>query len=446
MFARAAHCDVTPRDRPLRLAGYASRQRPVSAVLDTIEIAALLLEGGGRRCLMLAFDLMIVGAELADLIQSQLGQLGFRPDEVMMLASHTHCAPATDLACARLGTPDPQFIHDAAAAVETLVRRLLGEPPREIVLEVFRGALDHAVNRRRKWPFPTYDRTQGLQWASVTFSPYPAGPHDERATVILIRAADNRAALAAISHYACHPTSVVPNEVISADYPGGIRGLLRARFGDIPCLFAPGFCGDITPRLVPSEQRQTLGEHFARLRRMVISGYMVPTVTSADSVAWRESLVARLGAIIAGGSSQTLRPKHVRSGSSAVSLGAFFTGTAPDKKLTVQILRLGDELEVFALSAEPTVEWQAILDDAIPRAVQAMRLYTGYLGDVFGYLPTARQVTEGGYEVNGFQSLFGMSGRFDQNRILPAVTGCVKQAIDDLERAEDGAISCAGAG
>jgi len=68
MLARAAHCDVTPGDRPVRLAGYASRQTPVSTVLDRIEIAALLLEGGGRRCLVLGFDLMIVGAELVDLI------------------------------------------------------------------------------------------------------------------------------------------------------------------------------------------------------------------------------------------------------------------------------------------------------------------------------------------------------------------------------------------
>ena len=146
---------------------------------------------------------------------------------------------------------------------------------------------------------------------------------------------------------------------------------------------------------------------------MVIAGYMVPTVTSADSVAWRESLTARLGAIIAEGPAKTLRPQRLRSGSSAIPLSAFFTGIAPDKKLAVQILRLGDELEIFALSAEPTVEWQRILDDASPRAPQTIRLYTGYLGDVFGYLPTARQVTEGGYEVNGFQSLFGMSGRFE---------------------------------
>src|SRR6185437_8805659 len=132
MLARAAHCDVTPRDRPVRLAGLASRQTPVSTIQDPLEISALLLEAGGRRCLLLGFDLMIVGSELTDLIQSRLDQLGFRSDEVMMLASHTHCAPATDSACVRLGAPDAQFIDDAAEAVENLVRRILGEPPREI--------------------------------------------------------------------------------------------------------------------------------------------------------------------------------------------------------------------------------------------------------------------------------------------------------------------------
>src|SRR5262249_25341683 len=149
---------------------------------------------------------------------------------------------------------------------------------------------------------------------------------------------------------------------------------------DIACLFAPGFCGNVTPRLVAFEQRQTLGERFAKLRRMVIAGYMVPNITAADSVAWRESLVARLDAIIANGPVRTLRPQQLRAASSAIPLSAFFAGTAPDKKFTVQILRLDDALEMFALSAEPTMEWQRILDNASPRTSQTIRLYTGYLG------------------------------------------------------------------
>ncbi len=162
---------------------------------------------------------------------------------------------------------------------------------------------------------------------------------------------------------------------------------------------------------------------------------MVPSVTSSDSVAWRESLVARLGAIIAGGPARTLRPERLQSGSATTPLRAFFSGSIPDKELTAQILRLGDELEMIALLAEPTLGWKRILDEALPPASQNMRLYTGYLGAAFGYLPTAKQATEGGYEVNGFQSLFGMSGRFKPRDIEPAVCACLKSAFDDLERA-----------
>src|SRR6266581_1487510 len=72
LFARAATCDVTPRDRQTRLAGFASRTAPVSTILDPIEISALLLESAERRCLIFSFDLMIVGSELQDLILAKL--------------------------------------------------------------------------------------------------------------------------------------------------------------------------------------------------------------------------------------------------------------------------------------------------------------------------------------------------------------------------------------
>src|ERR1700687_6170844 len=39
LLARAASCDVTPRDRQIRLAGYALRKAPVFTILDPIEIS-----------------------------------------------------------------------------------------------------------------------------------------------------------------------------------------------------------------------------------------------------------------------------------------------------------------------------------------------------------------------------------------------------------------------
>jgi hypothetical protein len=131
----------------------------------------------------------------------------------------------------------------------------------------------------------------------------------------------------------------------------------------------------------------------------------------------------------------TFAPAHLRTGSASIPLGDFFHGSVPDKKLAAQVVCVGEQLEIVAVSAEPSVEWERILDQAVPLRAGRIRLYAGYLGALFGYLPTATQVPEGGYEVEGFQPFFGLSGRFDAGRISPAVEKCVRSAFADLEQA-----------
>lgn len=436
MLARAGFCDVTPKGRPVRLAGHAARHAPAATVLDGIEISAILMECGGRRLLIFSFDLMMVGSELEKLILSRLAALGFEPDDVVLLASHTHSAPATDQACARMGVPDEKFVDDAAHAAEDLVRRILRERPAKIRMDIFRGRLNHAINRRRYWPFPTYGRTYGFKWRSVVFSPNPSGPKDEDATVILLRRTDDGTPLAAFWHYACHPTAVVPADVISADYPGAVRARLRAQFGQIACVFAQGFCGDVRPNIEPSQQKLGHKARLARMVRVAASGNLFPNVTAADWARWSQSLAAAVGDIAKGSPVTTRLPESLACGSASIAIDRFFTGAIPDKALTVRVLQIGDVLELVVLSAEVTVDWQRILDSVIPPAPALLRLYTGYLGAVFGYLPIAAQVAEGGYEVEGFQPLFGLSGHFETGRIEPAVTACVRSAFDDLERAK----------
>ena len=118
-------------------------------------------------------------------------------------------------------------------------------------------------------------------------------------------------------------------------------------------------------------------------------------------------------------------PAHLATGSASIPLGTFFKGSAPDKPLTAQIIRLGDTIDLVALSAEVTVEWRDIIDQELPVENGRIRLHAGYLGALFGYLPTPVQIREGGYEVEGFQPLFGLSGHFDADAIIPAVMGCV---------------------
>jgi len=442
LLARAACCDVTPRARPVRLAGYALRDAPVSTVLDPIEISALLLECGAERCLIFSFDLMLVGTELQDMILSRLKPLGFGPDQVILLASHTHYAPATDQACHRLGLPDLKFVDDTALAAERLVRRILCEQPSEISADIFRGHLNHSINRRRYWPFPTIGRTHGLRLGSMIFSPNPSGPKDEETTVVLFRRSDDGQALGLIWHYTCHPTAVVPVDVISADYPGQVRRALRERFGQIPCVFAQGFCGDIRPNITAS-RKAGWRERLRRIIRTIASGPLFASPSAEDWTRWSQSLAAKVCDIAQGSPVKTLSATSLQTGSARIPLGDFFKGSTPDKQLAAQIVRIGKELEIVALSAEVSVAWQRVLDQAMPAPEGRLRLYAGYLGALYGYLPTAAQVLEGGYEVEGFQPLFGLSGRFEPALIGPAVVGCVKSAFENLERAKPDVIELA---
>ena len=432
MFARAASCDVTPRDRQVRLAGYPSRRAPATHILDPIEISALLLECGETRCLIFSFDLMIVGSELAGMIRSRLLPRGFEAANIVLLASHTHTAPATDRACVNLGVADPQVVEGLAEAADNLVRRMEGETPCEIDLSLFQGRLHHAVNRRRYWPFPTVGRTYGLRLSSFSMAPNPSGPVDERTTVALLRRTADNKAVAVLWHYTCHPTAVVPDDVISADYPGAVRRALREHFGDIPCIFVQGFCGDIRPNM-PSSLRPDWRERLRQLARRLVSGPRFAASTSADWSGWSRSMAARMRDILTAGPSATLPIHGLQCGSASLALDRFFSGSKPDKDLSVRIVRIGKQLEIIALSAEVTVPWQGILDSAVPTPDGCIRLHAGYEGALFGYLPTAAQVAEGGYEVEGFQPLFGLSGHFEADRIEAAVIGCVRSAFDDLD-------------
>jgi hypothetical protein len=408
------------------------RKAPVTTILDRLEISAVLLECAAQRCLIFSFDLMIVGSELQNAILSKLERLGFAPDEVMLLASHTHTAPATDQACEPLGIPDTAFVNDAAAAAENLVRQIQQQQSSEVSFEVFQGKLDHSVSRRRFWPFPTFGRMYGFRLTSIAFAPNPSAPRDERATVVLLRTSHGKL-VGLIWHYTCHPTAVVPQDVVSADYPGAVRRALRERFGEIPCVFAQGFCGDIRPNIKTSARWRT---RLRQMIRMIASGPLFAPPSAEEWARWSRSLAAGICDIARGEPVTTFSPASLQTGSARIALGEFFGGSTPDKMLAAQVMRIGEELEIVALSAEPSVEWQRALDEAIPVPSGRTRLYAGYLGALFGYLPTAAQIPQGGYEVEGFQPLFGLSGHFKQDRIRPAIAGCVTDAFEDLERAK----------
>jgi hypothetical protein len=53
----------------------------------------------------------------------------------------------------------------------------------------------------------------------------------------------------------------------------------------------------------------------------------------------------------------------------------------------------GRALEILGFGAEPTIGWQQRFAEALGEP-EGIRLFSGYCGDVFGYLPVPEQLEE----------------------------------------------------
>jgi hypothetical protein len=407
----AARRVVEPTAFPVAIAGH-GHASVADRGADPLEINALLLTSNERKCLLISFDLLYVGGPLEQQLRTELsGRHGLERRDVLLFASHTHFAPPTDPTLPALGPYDAAYAAKVAAAVAELAAELFAAPTTPCRLETRRGMLAHSVNRRRPRWAPTYSRSRGLSFDRVSFGRHESGPRDDTATLVKVTAAGSAATLAILWHYACHPVGRVPGNVTSADFPGiARRALRRVEGADVPVLYLQGFCGDIRPNI---EQRPAtnLKERLRNFAQALAAGMYETGASERGWEAWASSFDAGVTRIAASAPDIVEHPGGMSSAHASVRLQEFFEGSISRETLHLWGVRVGRQLELYAFGAEPSVEWQTRLSDALGSAT-GVRLYCAYCGDVFGYLPVPEQVAQGGYEVATFQQLFGMAGRF----------------------------------
>ncbi len=91
----------------------------------------------------------------------------------------------------------------------------------------------------------------------------------------------------------------------------------------------------------------------------------------------------------------------------------------------VAVWQFGDDLTLVGLSGEVVIDYVALLE----KALGPLRLWPlAYCNDVFGYLPSARVLAEGGYETRGLYT--GSTGLFApeaQDLLVAKVRGLAGQ-------------------
>lgn len=376
-------------DHPVPLAGRAGGARITMAVHDPLEANILaIFEAGVCRAVFISIDAVFVGRELSDALLKACAKFGVDPHAVLIVASHTHSAPALEDTKPLLGARcDAHFAQVRDNLVEA-VGRALGSKPRQGTLRKGYATAHAAVNRRLPRRLPQLT-SHGLRFEKTIMAPNADGPVDPAITAWIIEGETT----AVVWHYTCHPTGFPDALKISADYPGMVRGALRQRFGkNTTVIFLQGFAGDIRPVSAASP-----GGMLALLRR-VVQGPRFHDMSMDGWLGWSAMISEGvMRAIVSAQLVPDIAPAAGRI--SSTPLDALLAGAGQNRAVEIQHLdALGERF--IAVSAEPVLG----LGELCP----AGALRVGYSRDVFGYWPREMQIAEGGYEVNVFKPWFGV--------------------------------------
>lgn len=395
--AGVATVKITP-DKPVALAGYASRTKPFERVdLDLYAKALALRDAAGHRGVLVTMDLCIIPTEVTEQVRARLVEREkLEPAAIILSLSHTHSGPAVSLdpeTAGPTGQPNP----NAAGTVE--YTKVLQEK----LVAVAHEALARLEPATIRWGSGVTHFTMNRREFTdkgVILGVNPRGQVDRSVPVLRVDGADGKAR-AIVFGYACHGTTNPPSHLgVSPDYPGYARAVVEEHFPGAQALFVAGCGGDANPypRLGLGDAKKN-GEELGQEVCRVAEGKL-KAVGSALSCA---VATARL-------------PLETPDRGTLESLAKSTGVHKQDAQEMLKALVGGGQLP--AAHAAPVVAWQfggqdltllALPDEVVSEyvrpiedAVGPLRLWVAaYCHEVVGYIPSKRILAEGGYETRG---------------------------------------------
>ena len=394
-----ARVKITP-EQPIFMAGYASRDRPFASVHDDLYAKALVLvDEQGTRAALVTTDLIGLTAEIADPIRQRLEkQTGIPASSVLLSSSHTHTGPTLSLD----GTPrDGRTLADTERTVaytrqlqDKLVNVVVeaAKEPQPVRLSWGVGVINFVMNRREF----TVER-------GIILGVNPSGQADRSAPVLRVEGTDGKLR-AILLGAASHNTTLGANDYeISGDYAGHAQQLIETEQPGVQAMFILGCAGDANP--YPRGSHEIAARHGKELAtevlRIVKDTKKLAAIKGPLRVAWGD---ATLPLEAAPPRDQLEKLAAGRGGTTPWMAQQMLARLDRGEKLPTEytchqgVWQLGDDLTLVALSGEVVVDYVRLLEDSIGPG----RLWVAaYCHDVYGYLPSARVLRQGGYETRG---------------------------------------------
>jgi neutral ceramidase len=407
-----ATADITPRT-PVELSGFASRSGPFTGVRAPLAAQVFAFGDEERvRAVLVCADLLWWGPDLYETVAAQIHERhGIDRTAIVLHASHTHCGPMPGATFSpMIGAADPAYLDVLAERIVDVTGRALQhlEP---VTIARSTGECHFGISRRRLHP----DGRVG--------GPDPDGPRDTEVTVLRFGRLDG-STKAVLVHYTCHPvTSDAP--LVSPDFPGAMRDQLAASLDVGVVGFLQGCCGDQDPTFDGTTFRRgddaeihALGAQLADAVRTAMTGALT---TFEPGTAEVRTMLRPLPL-------DTPTHDDLAAASREPGIGADWARTlrsAPGRltaelPVRLTLLRITDGLALLGFDAEVTVAYGHYVK-------QRGALPIPYTNGMIGYVVTADQLAQGGYEPDGSYPYVYRPGRWQ-----PAVEQRLKVAIDEI--------------
>jgi neutral ceramidase len=394
-FARTT---ITP-EGSVWLTGYGDRDHKSEGVYAPLHAGAVYLEGGVDRALVITADVIGYSPPAdATMRQAIADATGLLPRQVVLTATHTHCAP--------FFTP-----WNMPGAVEAEYAEFLQRKLRDVSLAAIHSAVTGRIEFSRASSTFGVNRRLPDGAGSVTMAPNPDGSIDRDLDTLWLRT-DSGELLGTLTIYGCHPTSL-SGYLIGPDYPGFLCRHVEADTG-APALFATGCAGDVRPWfkragasgfLRPSlDELEAAG---AGMAREVLSGRTTASTVEGDrlhidhvnhrlpyaDLPTREELLSEADS----------EDPRARNWSRAMLQRLDAGGLADASPHEVQVLQLNPGFRVVFLGGEVLSEIGLHIKREL---APATTINVAYANGLIAYIPSANAYPLGGYEVHGSHRYF----------------------------------------
>ena len=419
--AGLAQVVITPQ-KPLWMAGYASRTKPSEGVIQELYAKALALEDhSGKRAVLVTSDLLGFPAAVSHNIAERVErQHHLERARLLLSSSHTHGGPVIGKTLGLMYPMNSQQWADVEAYTSDLedkIVKLVGAALKSLQparLGFGHGEAGFAMNRRA--------RTN----EEIAIGVNKEGPVDH--DVPVLRVDDKHGKLRAVVFgYACHNTTARDFMEFHGDYAGFAEAWLENHHPGARALFIAGCGGDANPypRGTIELARQHGEELAGAVEKLLVRG--LQSVSGPLKSAYEEFPVAFAMPPGREELQAQLENKDVyhRNWAAAMLTVLNRDGHLPaEYPYPLEIWQFGQDLTLIALASEVVVDY----DLRLKKELGAEKLWVAaYCNDVFAYIPSLRVLEEGGYEGGGAMVYYGQPGPF-----APAIEETIIGKVHDL--------------